>query len=54
MHGTSLGKHMARRRYKKRSQLAEAINRFSPGQQRLWSVVVVLAFVFSMVMYFSH
>jgi hypothetical protein len=45
---------MARRRYKRKSHLAEAINRSSPAQQRFWSVVVMLAFVFSMVMYFSH
>lgn len=45
---------MARRKYKRKSHLAEAINRSSPGWQLFWSVVVVLAFVFSMVMYYSH
>lgn len=45
---------MARRRYQRKSHLAAAINKSSPGAQIFWSVVVVLGFVFSMVMYLSH
>jgi hypothetical protein len=45
---------MARRRYQRKSHLAEAINRSSPGWQIFWAVVIVLAFMFSMIMYLSH
>jgi len=45
---------MARRKYQRKSHLAEAINRSSPHWQVFWAVVIVLAFIFSMVMYFSH
>ncbi|MDN3368265.1 MULTISPECIES: hypothetical protein [Ralstonia solanacearum species complex] len=45
---------MARRKYQQKSHLAEAINRSSPGWQVFWAIVIALAFVFSIVMYFSH
>jgi hypothetical protein len=45
---------MAPRRYQRKSHLAKAINRSSPGWQIFWAVVIVLAFMFAMVMNFSH
>lgn len=45
---------MARRRYQRRSHLAEAINRSSPGMQKVWAAVIAIAFVFAMVMMVSH
>jgi hypothetical protein len=45
---------MARRKYQRKSHLAEAINQSSPGWQKIWAALIVLGFLFSMVMYFSH
>lgn len=45
---------MARRRYQRKSHLAEAIKQSSPGWQKFWSGVIILAFVCSMALYFSH
>ncbi|MFJ1254091.1 hypothetical protein [Cupriavidus sp. CuC1] len=45
---------MARRKYRRRSHLAEEINRSSPGMQKFWACVIVIAFVFAIAMLFRH
>lgn len=44
---------MARRRYRRRSHLADAINQSSPGAQKCWGGVIAIAFVFAMFMYLA-
>jgi hypothetical protein len=45
---------MARRRYQRKSHLAEAIKQSSPGWQVFWKCVIVIVFVVTMAAYFSH